>query len=414
MRYLTLSKQGIWTFRFQIPSHHRALFDNRHEIKQSLKTSCKTKAQLSALQLELEIRNKIAESASIPTQLTAKLPSRRKLNSKNCPFKCLLKYKEYKSSYVSEKTIEGASAKCHLILKLANKKTLSSIRRSDAELIRTQLFKLPANINKHKQFESLTPTEAIELNQELNLPVLSESSVKDYMQKCSSFFEWCVLMEYTDINPFKGFRFKNTSKVSSAKKAYTKTQLAQIFSTEIYTHRSYKHSYQYWLPLLARYSGARINELCQLYKEDIQKIDGIWCLSINKNTPDKRLKNPNAQRLVPIHSELIKLGFLSHVKSLDTKRVFPELNLERDGYATTASKWYARHKTKLGFCKGFDFHSFRHTFANELKNLLVPSLVTAEILGHSQNNITYDRYGKELNIKTKREAIELIEAPSKV
>ncbi len=412
MRYLTLSKSGIWTFRFQIPSSHRPLFGNRYEVKRCLKTSCREQAQLLALQLELEIRSKIASTNSVPTEVKMKLSDSqrsKKQENKNCPIQCLKKYKDYKSSYVSEKTIEGAVAKCLLVLKLVDKVQLSSIRRSDAEKVRQQLLTLPSNIKKHKQFSGLSPTQAIKLNQKLGLPVISESSVKDYLQKCSSFFEWCVLMEYTDVNPFKGFRFKREHKVSKAKNAYSTKQLNLIFSDNIFTKKTYIHSYQYWLPLLSRLTGARINELCQLYVEDIVVIDGICCISINKNTPDKRLKTPNSERIIPLHSKLITLGFLNYIETLKSERVFPELRLERDGYGTSASKWYGRFKTKLGFCRGYDFHSFRHTFANQLKNALVPAIVASEILGHSQSSISYDRYGKELDIKTKCVAVEKID-----
>ncbi|MGL1564043.1 site-specific integrase [Vibrio parahaemolyticus] len=411
MRYLTLSKTGIWSFRFQIPVSYRPLFDNRYEVKRCLQTSCKQQAQLLALQLELEIRSKIAGTNSIPTKTSIKLSdSQRKSTQehKNSPLQCLAKYKEYKSSYVSEKTIIGAVAKCQLVLALINKKQLSSIRRSDAEKARQLLIQLPANIKKHSQFKGLTPIQAIELNKKLGLPAISSSSVKDYIQKCSSFFAWAEQMEYTDLNPFKGFRFKNETKVSAAKNAYNEQQLNKIFSNEIFTKRTFKHNYQYWLPILARLTGARINELCQLYKEDIKNIDGIWCISINRNKLDKRLKTANSERLIPLHPRLIELGFIRHVNSVSSERVFPELKLERDGYATAASKWYGRFKTKLGFSRGYDFHSFRHTFANQLKNALVPAIVTSELLGHSQRSISYDRYGKELDIKTKLVVVEKI------
>ncbi|HHX8681680.1 TPA: site-specific integrase [Vibrio diabolicus] len=415
MRYLTLSKTGIWSFRFQIPAHHRPLFDNRYEVKRCLQTSCKQQAQLLALQLELEIRSKIASTNSIPTKTSIKLSdSQRKRTQEhtNSPLQCLAKYREYKSSYVSEKSINGAVAKCQLVLNLIDKRQLSSIRRNDAEKARQLLMQLPSNIKKHKQFKGLKPQQAIKLNQESGFPCISPSSVKDYIQKCSSFFEWCVQMEYTDVNPFKGFRFKAEAKVSAAKNAYNKQQLNKIFSNEIFTKRTFKHSYQYWLPILARFTGARINELCQLYKEDIKNIDGIVCISINRNTTDKRLKTPNSERLIPVHPRLIELGFIKHVNSISSERVFPELKLERDGYATAASKWYGRFKTKLGFSRGHDFHSFRHTFANELKNALVPSIVAAELLGHAQETITYERYGKEINLKTKLIAVEKIDKNS--
>ncbi|MFC1507970.1 hypothetical protein ACFL5R_01935, partial [Pseudomonadota bacterium] len=41
--------------------------------------------------------------------------------------------------------------------------------------------------------------------------------------------------------------------------------------------------------------------------------------------------------------------------------------------------------------------------ANSLKNALVPNIVASELLGHSQASITYERYGKELDVRTKIE-----------
>ncbi|MCV5263933.1 hypothetical protein OFC55_40355, partial [Escherichia coli] len=77
------------------------------------------------------------------------------------------------------------------------------------------------------------------------------------------------LNEFTDINPFKAIRFRKQRKDSEAKNAYAKTDLQKIFSTEIHAKGDFIHPYYYWLPLLAYFTGARQNELCQLYKADI-------------------------------------------------------------------------------------------------------------------------------------------------
>jgi integrase len=55
-----------------------------------------------------------------------------------------------------------------------------------------------------------------------------------------------------------------------------------------------------------------------------------------------------------------------------------------------------------------DFHSLRHTVATELKSAGVASQYAAQILGHSNGNITYDRYGKSVDYQMLKEAIELI------
>ncbi|WP_146162243.1 hypothetical protein [Vibrio splendidus] len=88
-------------------------------------------------------------------------------------------------------------------------------------------------------------------------------------------------MEMTGINPFKGMRFKKTRKDSETKNAYNHADLQKLFSTDIHTQKKYKHPHYYWLPLLGLYTGARLNELCQFYKQDIFVEEGIWVIRVD-------------------------------------------------------------------------------------------------------------------------------------
>ncbi|MET3762697.1 site-specific integrase [Sphingomonas sp. UYEF23] len=65
-----------------------------------------------------------------------------------------------------------------------------------------------------------------------------------------------------------------------------------------------------WIPWLCAYSGARVNEISQLRKEDVQSVDGVWVLRI---TPEAGTVKSKAARLVPLHSHIIEQGFLSVV-----------------------------------------------------------------------------------------------------
>jgi len=59
------------------------------------------------------------------------------------------------------------------------------------------------------------------------------------------------------------------------------------------------------------FQGMRMNEICQLYKEDIKKIDNIWCFDINRDR-DKSIKNDDSIRIIPIHQSVIDSGFIGH------------------------------------------------------------------------------------------------------
>ncbi|MEZ9276818.1 MULTISPECIES: tyrosine-type recombinase/integrase [unclassified Vibrio] len=419
MHYLSISKSGIWQFRYQIPSEHRHRFNGFHEIKRSLKTSNKDKAILLALELEIQVRRTIlaptinATSPQVKPLNQDKTPTATKAKQTKtlCPEKMLERFCSYKAQHISPKAVGMLKAKCQTVLGLLGKSHLPEIRRRDAEDAVQLLRQYPVNMKKHPQFKGLTAKEAVKLNNSLDMPTLSEESVKDYCQKMSGFFEWCHLNELTDINPFKAIRFRKQRRDSEAKNAYTNRDLQKIFSTEIHTKRQFKHPYYYWLPVLASLTGARLNELCQLYKSDICQRDGIWVIHIDDRHEGQKLKNLTSRRVIPIHRNLIELGFIEYLHSVKHERVFPELKDSRDGFGSTASKWYGRFKSKLGFGKGHDFHSFRHTVATQFKRKQVSHIAAGAILGHTLNNITYDRYGKELDVSQLQEVINLIELP---
>ncbi|WP_354292215.1 site-specific integrase [Sphingomonas sp. PvP055] len=66
-----------------------------------------------------------------------------------------------------------------------------------------------------------------------------------------------------------------------------------------------------WIPWLCAYSGARVNEISQLRKEDVHTVDGVWVLRI---TPEAGTVKSKAARLVPLHSHIIDQGFLEVVR----------------------------------------------------------------------------------------------------
>ncbi|EJG0765509.1 site-specific integrase [Vibrio parahaemolyticus O5:K30] len=413
MRYLHISKSGIWQFRYQVPPLHRHLFGDRREIKRSLKTSDKAAATIKALELEVELRKTMmapTSAVSIEKQLilpisTAKAASIKAIS----PYKALERFCKYKTEHISPKAVKMLEAKCKIVLDLVGKPYLKAIRRSDAEEVASLLRKYPTNLKKHKQFKGLSGHDAIKLNKDLGLPTLSDESVKDYCQKMSGFFEWCQLNELTDINPFRAIRFKKTRKDSEAKCAYTDTDLEKIFSAIVSTKHQHKHPYYFWLPLLAYFTGARLNELCQLYKANIYQVEGIWVIQIDDRFEGQKLKNLTSRRIVPIHDQLLNLGFIEYVRAVHHERIFPELKESRDGFGTAASKWFGRFKSTLGFGRGHDFHSFRHTVATQFKRQSISHIVAGELLGHAQNSITYDRYGKGLDVNQLKEVINMID-----
>jgi len=70
-----------------------------------------------------------------------------------------------------------------------------------------------------------------------------------------------------------------------------------------------------WCPWLAAYSGARIQELTGLKREDIQEEGGTWVMHFHKTKTGQ-------PRTIPIHEHLIEMGFIDFVKSRKSGPLF--------------------------------------------------------------------------------------------
>ncbi len=86
----------------------------------------------------------------------------------------------------------------------------------------------------------------------------------------------------------------------------------------------------------------------------------------------QRIKSQSARRFVPIHPELERLGFIALTEKLRVSggiRLFPELRPDGTGYFSGHfSKWFARYLDRIGIISPkITFHSFRHSFADALR-----------------------------------------------
>lgn len=69
------------------------------------------------------------------------------------------------------------------------------------------------------------------------------------------------------------------------------------------------------------YTGARIEKLTQLTAGQVDDHEGITCLLIYSSRSG--LKTAQSRRFVPIHDELLKLGFADHVVELQKNEGLP-------------------------------------------------------------------------------------------
>lgn len=160
------------------------------------------------------------------------------------------------------------------------------------------------------------------------------------------------------------------------------------------------YSNEYWLRLLCLWHGLRLSEGAQLWLSDVREVDGVMVLDINRNTPDKSVKNDQSKRLVPLHPELVRLGFLAwldRLREVGYRRVFPELAWrDRDErYRREPGRKMTKDLEALGYARdgSLTFHSLRGTFNNALarvKSFAMPdmdermrSYLRYKLMGHT-------------------------------
>jgi integrase len=210
---------------------------------------------------------------------------------------------------------------------------------------------------------------------------------------------------------------------------FTDPQMRELFASPLFTgcggdswqemalpgaHQIRDH--RYWVPLVMAYSGARPGEIAQLQTADVREHHGIWIMHITElGEGDKRTKTEGSMRVVPIHSELVRLGFVEHCQRMvkaGHKQVFPEVHIPETGQIIPefSREMNRTYLTRIGLKTGREIvvYSLRHSFIDRLKREGISLEEIATLVGHDKPTMT-GRYGVEKPGTLKRRA-ELVEA----
>jgi len=283
---------------------------------------------------------------------------------------------------------------------------VNRINHQDMQNYKRMLLHLPANFSKSKKWKEMTLKDVMTLKLDKK-ELLSVSAINRYLMNAKAVFGHGVRNGYLKTNYADGLQLPKQKRPHEQRAAFGNDDLHKIFHSKNYVEDKFQQPYMFWLPVLGLYTGARIEELCQLHCEDVYQVDGIWCIDINDNG-EKRLKNEPSKRVVPLHPVLTEtLNFPGYVQQLRVKgavRVFPELKKQSHAFSHAASKWFNdRYKKQVGI-KNEDgkkkvFHSFRHTLTDHLKQKLVGTSLIDELTGHALQGESMGRYGKPYLVK---------------
>jgi integrase len=127
-----------------------------------------------------------------------------------------------------------------------------------------------------------------------------------------------------------------------------------------------------WIVLLGMMTGARIAEIAGLRPSDVRAENGTVYLEITG-----QLKTASSERKVPLHVQLIALGFLEYVAARKDKAHLFEVESD------PASKRFGRWLRGIGITDPkLVFHSFRHGFITMCRHAGIDEEVRGALTGH--------------------------------
>jgi len=376
--------------------------DFRREVEENLK-----------LELFPELSNQLSQQVlSVPTPTSTEIETSNQLTKhQNIPLSVVIeKFIDEKGS-IRTTSVKEIRHSLTLLIEEFGDIPIGGMRREMTSKFKGHIMKIPRNRNKNPQYRDLDFHKLVELNVK---DVISTTTVNKHLSWCSSFYEWSINHGYSNINPFKGLKLKRKVSPKDERDRFSEKDLKKIFQKENYIHFTNieKGRYElYWVPLIGVFSGLRLGEITSLYLSNIREIGGNhrnkrWCFDIleEPNRPDKHLKTLSSRRIVPIHETLLKLGLIEFIELLKKKdpnreRLFQELPYREGNYNQNVSRFFNyRYLPNLGLkTDKKNFHSFRHTVIDHLKQKGVEPHFVNELLGHSSGNIDLDRYGKGYN-----------------
>ena len=429
--YLIRSPSGIYTFRLIVPRHLREPL-RRRVIKRSLHTRDLVTARASALSLFVMFRDAVRGPSMGKTleELLASAQGKR-VDYEITPTAYGLSIKadgpadhalamqalERMQASPAPRIQSSQSSAKTIPLGEARKLWLASIKNST--LTKTYTIKASAidalvtYVGANQDTASIQRPELSGFFQSLRDKGLSSPTIVNKSSYLRGFFDWCrAAGYYPHENPTVGqVKYSVREKRQRKKygfKAFTTEQVQALFSPAAFEGLSY---YARWASIICLYTGGRVSEVGQLLTKDVLREDGIDCIRITDEGEDQQTKTESSNRIVPIHADLLAMGFIDYVRSVEGARLFPNAGSGAiNGAGNWITKAFSLHVSKVG--GGWDkakrgAHSLRKTFIQEMQTNGIPSELRAQLTGHEIDDEHHSTYSRTFTAKEKLNGLKL-------
>lgn len=226
-------------------------------------------------------------------------------------------------------------------------------------------------------------------------------------------FGWAVMNHLLPSNPAQGLTIKVGRKPQLRLKGFTDTEALSILSASLaYVGGAREHertaAAKRWVPWLCAFTGARVGEIGQLRKQDVRCEGATYVIRI---TPEAGTVKTNEAREVPLHPQIVSLGFPAFVESSASGPLF----LVPDESGDVLGPLDGLKNRLREFVRSIiddpnvqPNHGWRHRFTTICIDAGISARVYNAIQGHAGASVA-DRYG-DVTLKARTEAVTKLPA----
>ncbi|MET4593964.1 MULTISPECIES: site-specific integrase [unclassified Sphingomonas] len=258
----------------------------------------------------------------------------------------------------------------------------------------------------HDDAACVTPDDIVAWKDALLRPVEGEAArgaatVRDgYLGGAKTVFGWGKDNRKIESNPVAGItvrvprRIKNRS-LQGFSPAEAKVVLRAALAIDCRADTSYGAFSRRWLPWLCAYTGARVTEMAQLRRQDVQRSEeGIWYVRV---LPEAGSTKDRLARDVVLHPHLLEQGFIDAIASRSGPLFFDPTRKRAGSTGNTqaqkAGQRVADWVRSLGITDKElqPNHGWRHAFVTHARRRIDGDMRRA-FVGHSGTDV-HSRYG---------------------
>ena len=273
---------------------------------------------------------------------------------------------------VSDDSIKNSNAAFRYLKYFISKNTILDF--SFFKDIQNKLEQLPSNFFKYTKYYTKSYEEVLELREIENYKTLSAKTINNHISNYRKFFDYLIYEDIIAENPLLNIR--PLKEEESDKIEYSSEDLTKIFTSNM--EKSYLNMCKF-----ALYTGARLEEILSIKKEDVK--DNFIHITL------KSTSNKKHSRIIPIHKNILNL--IEYQKK-HSKYKYLFFDFEKENEVKNAGKRINNRLKKIINDKDKSFHSFRKNFSQEIElNSNAEEKTKKYLMAHTlKKDVTHNDY----------------------